>query len=102
MTKKVGVTWQNSAKQGIIQITLLTVFPIFKPLKMFLSDMTTSNGFQCWRRRGSQEFHIFLPYISLVRNPGGMEIAGARAILEKSSEETYREKTVRGTKNLVN
>ena len=64
--------------------------------------MTTSNGFQCRRRRESQVFHIFLPYISLVRNPGGMEIAGARAILEKSTETTYREKTVRGTKNLVN
>ena len=69
---------------------------------MLLSDITTSNGFQCWRKRESQEFHICLPYISLVRNPRGMEIAGARAILEKSSEETYREKTVRGTKNLVN
>lgn len=62
---------------------------------MFLGDMTTSNVFQCLRRRGSQEFHIFLPYIWPVRNPGGMEIAGARAILEDSSEETYREKTVR-------
>ena len=47
-------------------------------------------------------FIFFLPYISLVRNPGGIEIAGARAILEKSSQETYREKTVRGTTNLVN
>ena len=31
-----------------------------------------------------------------------MQIAGAKAILEKSSEKTYREKTARGTKILVN
>ena len=46
-------------------------------------------------------FLFFLPYISLVLNPVGMQIARARAIQEKSSEKTCREKTVRGTKNLV-
>ena len=92
---------KSGGNQAKFQITLLTIFPISRLKKRFLNDRTASNGFQFWRRRGSQNFHNILPYISLVLNSGGMQIAGARVILEKSSEKTYREKTDRGTKRIV-
>ena len=76
-------------------------FPPFQAIKKVSEKYGRLQWFQLWRRREPQHFHDFLPYISLVVNSGGMQSAGARAILEKSSEKTYREKTVRYNKRLI-